>query len=409
MKNRTLGIVFFTVLLDLIGFGLIIPVQPFLAESLGAKASVVTLLGASFSLMQFIFAPFWGRLSDKIGRRPVLLISIFLSGMGYLAFGFAHQLTVLFLARMLSGFGGANIGAAQAIIADITTPENRAKGMGLIGAAFGLGFILGPAMGGLLGQYGLAFPALVAAGLSFANFIFAWFYLPETYPAEKRTGAGAFSGHAKVPLSFAALKYASRHQNVRELFFFISIYTVGFSLMEQVLALFVEHTWVKGMPGLDPHHAAKMAALMTAKILIVVGVTATIVQGGLIGRLVKKFGERNLLVFGSTLLVLTYFSIPLIGGSGIYVLMLVNAAFMATGTGTVNPSFTSFLSRCVNSDEQGTTLGLSHSLGAAGRVIGPALAGSLFQISPGLPFWLAGGLQLGCVFMATRLTKRPQP
>ena len=146
MKNRTLGIVFFTVLLDLIGFGLIIPVQPFLAESLGAKASVVTLLGASFSLMQFIFAPFWGRLSDKIGRRPVLLISIFLSGLGYLAFGFAHQLTVLFLARMLSGFGGANIGAAQAIIADITTPENRAKGMGLIGAAFGLGFILGPVL-----------------------------------------------------------------------------------------------------------------------------------------------------------------------------------------------------------------------------------------------------------------------
>ena len=411
MKNRTLAIVFFTVLLDLIGFGLIIPIQPFLAETLGAPPSVITLLGASFSLMQLLFAPFWGRLSDRIGRRPVLLISIGLTAFGYLVFGLADQLWLLFAARMLSGFGGANLGAAQAIIADSTTPENRAKGMGLIGAAFGLGFILGPALGGYLGQFGLSTPALAAAGLSALNLVFAVFCLPETYPPEKRAAQAKESGssvvHGKAPLSLKAIRHAGRHLNVRELFLFITTYTVAFSLMEQVLALFVERYWVHGLTGLTPREGAQRAALLTANILIVVGVTATIVQGGLIGRLVKKFGEKNLLYTGGVILIFTYLAIPWIGKSGIYPLMLVNAAFMAMGSGVINPSWTGLLSRSVDPNEQGGVLGLGQGLGALGRVIGPTMAGTLFQLDPRLPFWVGSVLLLVCVHIAGKLQPTP--
>ncbi len=402
MKNRTLAIVFFTVLLDLIGFGLIIPVQPFLAESLGAVPAVITLLGASYSLMQFLFAPFWGRLSDKVGRRPVLLTSIAMAATGYLVFGLADKLWILFAARMLSGFGGANIGAAQAVIADSTTPENRAKGMGLIGAAFGLGFILGPAMGGYLGQFGLAAPAFVASGLSFANLIFAYFNLPETYPKEKR-GIPSVGGHGKTPLSLAALKQASLHVNVKELFAFILVFTIAFSLMEQVLGLFVQHYWVPVGSGHLSGESAKRAALLTANILIVVGVVATIVQGGLIGRLVKTFGERRLMLTGSCLLVLTFLTIPFIGQSGIYPLMLVNAAFMAASTGMINPSWSGFLSRSVDPGAQGTVLGLGQGLASLGRVFGPAVAGTLFQMDARMPFFVGAGLLCGCVVIATQL------
>ena len=215
-NKKILLLVFLTVFLDLVGFGIIIPIQPFYAEKLGASATQVTLLGASFSLMQFLFGSFWGRLSDRIGRRPVMLLSIGCSSIGYLIFGFSESLTVLFLARMLAGFGSANIGAAQAIIADSTPPESRAKGMGLIGAAFGLGFILGPAVGGFFSQFALSFPAYVAAGLGAFNFIFALTSLPETCP--QKLGQPAKNQVAHRPgFSWSALKHAARHPNVGKL------------------------------------------------------------------------------------------------------------------------------------------------------------------------------------------------
>ena len=211
--KKILLLVFLTVFLDLVGFGIIIPIQPFYAEKLGASATTVTLLGASFSLMQFVFGSFWGRLSDRIGRRPVMLLSIACSSLGYLIFGFAESLTVLFLARMLAGFGSANIGTAQAIIADSTPPESRAKGMGLIGAAFGLGFILGPALGGFFSQFALSFPAFVASGLGAFNFVFALTSLPETCP--QKTGVSTEKREVHRPgFSWSALKHAARHPNV---------------------------------------------------------------------------------------------------------------------------------------------------------------------------------------------------
>lgn len=382
-SKRTLLIVFFTVFLDLIGFGIIIPIQPFFAEKLGAAPHIITLLGASFSLMQFLFAHFWGRLSDRIGRKPVMLISIATTAIGYGLFGLAGSLPMLFFARMLAGFGGANIGAAQAIIADSTDSKNRAKGMGLIGAAFGLGFIFGPALGGLFGQFGLSAPAFAAAFLSTLNWIFALFYLPETNLPENRGKSQTSHG-----FSWAALKHASRHHNVPQIFLVYLIYSISFSMMEQGIGLFIAHTWVESVLSIGAELHAKKAAALTSYMLIVVGVTATIVQGGLIGKLAKVFEERKLLVTGLCLITVTLFSLPFIGMSKMYSLLLVNSVFMALGTGLTNPSLSSLLSQSVDTGEQGGALGIGQSLAGLGRVIGPSMSGALFEYYAGAPFWV---------------------
>jgi len=384
-SNRTiLGIVFLTVFLDLIGFGILIPIQPFYAQKLGASPAIITLLGASFSAMQFLFGSFWGRLSDRFGRRPIMLGSIALTSAGYFLFGLSHELWVLFLARMLSGLGSANIGTAQAIIADSTSKENRAKGMGLIGAAFGLGFIFGPVLGGLFVRYGLEAPAFVAAALSAANWIFAFFKLPETNVFSEK-------GKEKRSLvrprfSWSALKHAARHPQVGTLLFIYLIFSASFSLMENVLGLFIQHYWVPASQTFN-REESEHAARLTAYMLIVVGITATIVQGRLIGSLAKRFGEQKLLLVGPALVGFSFFVIPFIGWSGVYLGMLGIAVVMACGSGVTYPSLSSLLSRAVDPDEQGGTLGLGQSLAALGRVLGPSVSGLLFQVYPGLPFW----------------------
>lgn len=401
--KRTLTLVFFTIFLDLIGFGIIIPIQPFFAEKLGASPSVITLLGASFSLMQFLFAHFWGRLSDRVGRKPVMLVSIAVTAIGYAIFGMAESLTVLFLARMLAGFGAANIGAAQAIIADSTDEKNRAKGMGLIGAAFGLGFIFGPALGGLFGQLGLSAPAFAAAFLSSMNWVFALFFLPETYPPEKRKNAPSQHG-----FSLKQLKHVARHVNVPQLFTVYLVYSISFSMMEQSIGLFIAKTWVKSALEIGADAHAKQAAALTSYMLIAVGVTATIVQGGLIGRLAKLYPERRLLATGLVLITITLATLPFIGMSQMYLLILINSVFMAVGTGLTNPSLSSLLSQSVDRHEQGGALGLGQSLAGLGRVIGPAMSGTLFQLYAGTPFWF-GALIMAFAFFVALSVKQTEP
>jgi DHA1 family tetracycline resistance protein-like MFS transporter len=387
-----LGLVFLTVFLDLIGFGILIPIQPFYAQKLGASPAVITLLGASFSAMQFLFGSFWGRLSDRVGRRPVMLVSIALTSLGYFLFGLSGSLTVLFLARMLSGLGSANIGTAQAIIADSTDKENRAKGMGLIGAAFGLGFIFGPVLGGLFVKFGLEAPAFVASALSAFNWVFAFLKLPETNSIKERSSDSPLPA-IRPQLSWAALKHAARHPQVGYILFMFLIFSASFSMMENVLGLFIQHYWIpSGSRGSDFEN--KHAASLTAYMLIVVGLTATLVQGYLIGKLAKRFGEKKLLAVGPSLVALSFFMIPWIGWSGVYAGMLLVAVIMACGTGVTHPSLSSLLSRSVDPDEQGGALGLGQSLAALGRVLGPSVSGLLFQIYPGLPFWT------GSVFLA---------
>jgi DHA1 family tetracycline resistance protein-like MFS transporter len=398
-SRGALAVVFATVFLDLVGFGLIIPVQAYYAESFGARPAVVTLLGASYSLMQFLFMPFWGRLSDRIGRRPVILSSVAISCLGFLLFGLAGSLPMLFGARMLAGFGNANIGVAQAVIADTTRPEDRAKGMGLIGLAFGLGFVIGPAIGGTLGQYSLQAPPLAAAVLAACNWLSAWFLLPETLQK---------NGQPKPDRKLQRKEILAKPQVIRLMVLSLVI-TTGFALMEQVLALFVEHHWVP-----EAHVAAtadagrKRAALLTTYVLLTVGVTMSVVQGGLIGKMAKRFGESRLIQVGCGITIVGLVLQPLIGEAQLFGLLLVNAVVLAFGQGMTTPSITGLLSRTVGPFQQGTALGLGQSMAALGRVLGPGISGTLFELGNRWPFWTGAGLVFVGLLVALRLHTPPQ-
>lgn len=400
--RRALLIAFMTVCLDLLGFGIIIPIQPFYAENFGASPTVVTLLGASYSFMQFLFVPFWGRLSDRIGRRPVILSSVALGALGYLIFGLAGSLGVLFASRMLSGFGNANIATAQAIIADTTSGEDRAKGMGLIGAAFGLGFIFGPALGGYLVQFGLAWPAFGAAALGVLNFFFALIYLPET---RVRTEEGE-SAPRRAPRELLRLP------NVAPLVLLSLVLTTGFALMEQVLGLFIERVWVpEALTASTPElkeQGLRRAAALTSYLLVAIGVTATIVQGGLIGRLSKAFGERVLIRGGLLGVGVALAGLIVAGYFESYALLFPVGVLLATSTGLATPSLNSLLSRSVSDDVQGAALGLGQASSALGRVLGPAAAGALFEVGINLPFAIGAGMMM-LALLVTLSLRRPEP
>jgi DHA1 family tetracycline resistance protein-like MFS transporter len=272
MKRSPLIVIFTTVFIDLVGFGIVIPVLPFYAEGtvFNATPRTVGFLFASYSIMQLIFSPILGRLSDKYGRRPVLLISIIGTGIGFLIIGFARTLWMLFFGRILDGITGGNISTAQAYIADVTTKENRAKGMGLIGAAFGLGFIFGPAIGGILSRWGIHVPFFFAGGLCFANALLLFFTLPETvtkdHPARQSAAGGR--GLAELLQSLKEPKLAF----VLTIYF---LFIVAFSIMTTSFSLFTMFRF-----GYDAQHTGYLFAY--------VGLIAVVIQGGLIGKLVKR-------------------------------------------------------------------------------------------------------------------------
>ena len=415
--KQVLPIIFLTIFLDLLGFGLVIPIAPFYAQHFGATPKVITLLGASYSLMQLIFMPMWGRLSDRIGRRPVILMSVAVSCVGYLWFGLASQLWMLFAARTLAGFGNANIGAAQAVIADTTLPSERARGMGMIGAAFGIGFVLGPVFGGMLGKIDLALPSYVAAGLGVINWGIAWFRLPETRDPEH------VQRRAKLPPG--ALGTLLRQASVVRLLLVTFTVTTGFSLMEQISGLFIQSIWVptpdlsvtEAISGLFTQQAwlplsaktlmseqvellHKHAAVLSTAVLAVVGLTMVIVQGGLIGRLVKRFGEGNLLRVGTLTVTVGLLGMAAVGSIGWYPGMFLASILLAAGSALNTPSVTSLLSQHAQAEQQGGLLGVGQSMSAAGRVIGPFMAGMLFEFENRLPL-LVGAVLTAIAFFLT--------
>ncbi len=420
--KQVLPIVFLTILLDLLGFGLVIPIAPFYAQHFGATPKVITLLGAAYSLMQLIFMPMWGRLSDRIGRRPVILMSVAVSCVGYLWFGLASQLWMLFAARILAGFGNANIGAAQAIIADTTEPSERARGMGMIGAAFGIGFVLGPVFGGILGKIDLALPSYVAAGLGLINWIIAWIRLPETRDPEHI--------EARKALPPGALLALLKKPSVVRLLLVTFTVTTGFALMEQISGLFIQSIWVptpdlsvtEAISGLFTQQAwlpipvkslmtenveqlHKQAAVLSTAVLAAVGLTMVIVQGGLIGRLVKRFGEGSLLRFGTMTLTIGLLGMAVVGTFGWYPGMFLASIVLAFGSALNTPSATSLLSQHAKAEQQGGLLGVGQSMSAAGRVIGPVMAGALFEVEGRLPLLIGAVL----TFIAFILTLRVGP
>jgi multidrug resistance protein len=350
-----LVIVFVTVFIDLLGFGIIIPLLPFYAETFGATALTVGMLSTSFSLMQFLFAPIWGRLSDRVGRRPIILVGLFGSFLSYLVFGLASSLTLLFVARIFAGIAGANIPTAQAVIADVTTPDNRAKGMGLVGAAFGLGFIFGPALGGFLSQWGYSTPAFFASALSLANFCAALFLLPETLKPEHR---------AKQRLGRIDAFRAALTRPHLPLLLLVSFLAVGaFSSFESTFALFAERVF--------SFDAASMGYIFAF-----VGVVIVIVQGGLVGRTVKVVGEHHIVPMSLGLVSIGLLMIPASHSLG---LLLFSLAVLAVGTGFNNPSLLSLISQYSAAEDQGGILGLTQSLNSLARVIGPLWGGFAFD------------------------------
>jgi len=386
MKKSPLVVLFVTVFIDLIGFGIILPLLPFYAEHFGANALLVGLLSTSFSLMQFLFAPVWGRLSDRVGRRPVILAGLLGSSISYLTFGLAQSLPILFLSRILAGIAGANISTAQAYIADSTPPEQRAKGMGLIGAAYGLGFTVGPAIGGLLSQYGYATPAFFASALALANFGAAWWLLPESRNRSDR------SHRAERGLNWQRLRTGLQHPELGVFLILFFISTFAFANLEATFALMTARKF-----GFD--------ARANGYLFAYIGVIITIVQGGLTGRLAKRFGERRLISAGLFCMIFGLGLLPYSPGLKSLLLVLI---VLIVGHGATNPSISSLVSQAASTEDQGGILGVAQSLASLARILGPIWGGFTFDAFGFQYPYLTGSLFMAVAFSLSLLAVKGQ-
>ena len=367
--RSTLFLIVFT---DLVGFGIVIPLLPLYAEHYHPPAWVFGLLMASYSAMQFLFSPILGRLSDRIGRRPVLLVSLTGSVLGFALFALANSLLWLFASRLLAGICGGNIATAQAVIADTTAPEERARGMGMIGVAFGLGFIAGPALAGVLAPLSASAPGWAAAVFSAVAWVMALLWLPETRPAvAPRAGEYARSGFARLATAF-------RHPELAPLLAVGFVVVTGFAAFEVTFAQFV-HARL-GLP-----HA------QVAFLFVYVGVMAAIVQGGLVGRLSRRLGERRLLF--AALLALAAGLVALAPAHGLARVLLV-LPLLSLGAGLTTPTLTALVSRAAHASEQGLALGAFQGVSSLGRVIGP------FAAEIALGRWGVAAPQLGAAVLA---------
>lgn len=369
MKRR-LMLVFGFVFVDLLGYSLILPLLPYYADTFGATLTLVGLLGTSNALAQLIAAPIIGRLSDKYGRRPMLIFSIAGTVLSFTILGLAKTLPILFLSRILDGLLGGNIALARAYITDVTDEENRSRGLGIIGAAFGLGFIIGPAMGGFLSRFGFNVPAFVAAGLSLINLIAVIMLLPESLTAEQRLAAQADS-HTELGLS--AMVKALRRPCAGPLLHVILFYSLAFTLFQSNFALVTKESL-----GLD--------AQSTSFVLTYVGLISVVVQGVAIGKLTDRFSERRLIVAGivglsASLLAWAFVqSVPA---------LLIVLAPMALSGGILGVVMTSQLTKTVYRDEVGGILGLSASMQTLAQIVAPTIGGVLLD---SLGTWSVGVL-----------------
>ncbi|MEO8031269.1 MAG: MFS transporter [Gemmatimonadota bacterium] len=345
--------VFTTVFIDIIGFGIVLPLLPSYAARLAVSDTRIGVLVASFSLCQFLLAPWWGRLSDRIGRRPVILIGLAGSALSYLLFAYAGSFEALLLSRVLAGCMGATVNVAQAYLADVTTPEKRSSAMGLIGAAFGLGFVVGPLIGGISSHYGDHLPGLVAAGLCTINLVLAMLRLPESSAQRSRE-------RIRAPVDWPLLLPPA---------LVVLLSSIAFTVMYVVFPLYLERAM-----HYDRRH--------TAYFFVLLGLVTAGVQGGLVGRVVRRFGERRVMEAGCVIVAVGLMALPLVTGAavpagirlpGLIVVMLL----LGFGPGLITPSTSGYVSRMTSANGQGRALGLLASAGAVARVVGPVLAGVL--------------------------------
>jgi DHA1 family tetracycline resistance protein-like MFS transporter len=392
MRKPSLGVIFLTVFIDLLGFGL---VMPFLfaevREAFQVGEGTTALLGACYSGMQFLFMPLWGRLSDRIGRRPVMLISICASAVTMAATGAAlawsSSILWVFVARAASGISTANIGTAAAYIADITTPENRVKGMGMIGMAFGLGFLIGPGIGGPLGAMEIngrhgAVACFTAAGLSAINLVWALVSLPESLPAERR----GQSKRSASPIQLDALWRTLRTAGIGKAALTNHLIILAFSGLETTYTWFAMDTF--GLP------LGRVSTLF-----IFMGVIGVLVQGLFVRRVSGRVRETSLVYGGLVLMTLGFAGFVAAPGIGLSALWVVSA-LIAMGNGLTQPGISAYISRLADPARQGEVLSSNQSLAALARTFGPALGGYLYGVRPSLPFAVCAGLDVLALLVA---------
>ena len=374
-------ILFLTVFIDLLGFGIVIPFLPMFAHKMGVGAVGVGLLLSIYSLAQFVFAPILGRISDRVGRRPILLLGLLGSSIGYLIYGFAGTFFWLLASRAMHGACAATISTAQAYIADTTDDAHRAKGMGLIGAAFGLGFVLGPALGGIMGHASLRVPVFFASALTFANFIFAAARLPESHHADRSTPLDL--AHFIAPL-LAIPRQLIRHRLAR-MFAIAFLLTFSLSALEATFALMVPAVYGYGTFGIGV-------------LLAFAGLMQALAQGYLLGKIVGRFGEVWLLKIGLLAMIVGLAPMGSISSHGALLAML---AAVSLGYGFASPSIASLISRNTDRDLQGEVMGVNQSAMSLARICGPIAGGLAYQmLGPAAPY-LGGAVVVMLALAAT--------
>ncbi len=389
-----LTILSLTVFVDLVGFGIILPLLPFYGDRFGASGTQIAILVFSYSAAQLVMAPLWGRLSDRYGRRPILILGLVGSALSYLVFAFAGSILALLLSRVMAGAAGANVPVAQAYIADVTPPEQRAGGMGLIGAAFGLGFIFGPAIGGILAPIAPEAPGLAAAGLCLGNAVLAFFFLPESLDRQKTPRSSDSSRILPQPsqlLGWSELRKIVRDRAFMEVLLLSFLFIAAFSVIHPVFPLFASERL-----GLDERGVGWVFAYM--------GTVSAIMQGGIVRVLAPRIGEQGLvrasaLPFVAGLLVIGYAeSLPVLLGG---------ITLLAIGFGGSLPALVSLLSRAAPPELQGGSLGIGQSVGAVARILGPLIGGLAWDFgSMSAPFFAGAVL---AALGAVRLLFGPPP
>jgi MFS transporter, DHA1 family, tetracycline resistance protein len=393
MRAPALGFILVTLVIDILGIGLIVPILPGLIESFhgGREADAADAVGymsAVYALMQFAFAPFLGALSDKVGRRPVLLVSQFGLALDYFLLAYAPTMSWFFVGRIIAGITGANFSAATAYIADVSPPEKRAANFGLVGAAFGIGFIIGPLLGGWLGSYGLRIPFIVSGVLTLINWLYGYFFLPESLKPENRRELQWSKANPFLALQDLAKRPAL------------------FGLALSTLFSFIAHTVFPSIWVLYTGHRYGWDATANGYALALVGVCAAVVQGGLANKMISRFGEWNCALWGLLGSVLVY---------GLYGMatqgwMIYAIVILGSITGIAGPATQGLMSNTVGDDEQGAIQGAIASLESVSGIIGPIIATQLFgyfiqagsMYLPGAPFFASALLALVAWWVAKR-------
>lgn len=369
-----IGLIFLVILIDLIGFGIIIPILPRYSEThFGANELQIGILIASFSFFQFLSSPLLGRLSDRIGRKPVITFSLFLSALSYLIFAFAPNYWIALLSRSIGGIGGGSISAAQAYIADITDKSERTKGMGIIGSAFGLGFVMGPFIGGMLAEFGYIVPNLSAAGFSFIALILTRLFLKESLKTKSKFEVRL----EDFTIAFKSTRFKKAFSNV---------YVGKFLLIFFIITFSIANTY--GVIPIFAYRYLHFTDRQIGYVYAVIGIVGVIFQGYLIGKLTKFFSEKFLLILGMVLMFTGLALIPL--SIKLIYLMWLFVIIVSIGLAFINPTILSFISRLTSPEEQGEILGVNQSMGSLGRVFGPVWGGFAFNtFDYGAPFWTA--------------------